>query len=335
MAKKQPEKIKDKTLLEFPENVSDGGTYIEFTFYKNVSEKKVSIDSLKELGLEAVKFVTKTNPNKKANYESCGQEVIKKNTKNKDIIKEIFIPKIEIYDRILLFFPVDMEIINSIDLDWSVEDAGLIGMVANLLKNKTENEGLIDVLMKKEDLLKDIGMKKLAKSNLFNLIPKVGKAIGSVAGKLADAHEMLKSFKGINPKIDSDYLKFNDIARREPEFDFRLIPTTTKEIEIVKKILSKFQMYSYPDDRSTHGIEYPLSVKAKVYVNDVLIMNYNLMKIENVRLNKSPEGRQFFYDSSSIVQDLSIKLKENDRYYLKEFLKDYKEIIDEGNDNEA
>jgi len=317
----------DTKKLEFPANISDSGTYIQFTFEENISKKKFDTNLLKKFGAEVYDLVnddSKKSSRNSTNFETggvigvsekekCNKDTIKKNTKASTFSEELFTNEYIERDRILLYFPHTQNITNEINMDWSETDAGLIGSIINTLK---QNQGgsIKDAYKSKKDLLQGIGFKKIIQSDVTR------KLLGDTADNIAQGYDQLKSFKGVNPKIDSDFLEFNGLNRRTPEFNFRFVAENEEQQVIINNILYRFQLYSYPDNTHPAGILYPFSVTVKVYVQNRLLTSYRRLHIQNVTINENPEGFQFLYDGNSGVIDLGITLKEIDRFYKKDFI---------------
>jgi len=309
-----------KQILEFPPGITETGTYIEFTFYKNVSEKNLVIDipkKIKEYLENSAIIKNKTSDfvaQKK--QELCSKEVKKKNVNPIDLADEILVPKYEVQGRVNLFFPDTQEIANEISLSWSEEDAGLIGQAITILKDRPKGEDILTTLEKKKDLLMGIGAKSILKSETAKSFT------GGLSENVAAGYDQLSAYRGINPKVDSSFVKFDGIERRTPDFTFRFVPESAEQQKIIENIITIFQIYSYPDDQNPAGIEYPSMVKAKIYVVDRLLQTFNQCHIQTVTVNKNPEGFLFHEDGSPAVLDLTISLMEADRYYLRHFYRD-------------
>jgi len=305
-------RITDGINIEFPTNISNstGGTFISFEFYRKTVTGSIGVELLKKAFKEGENLSTMKNSKDPVTCKDLVDSI--KTVDLSSVANIIGVTEPVLSSKITLNFPSEQGIENEIGLAWTESPAGGLGILMNDIQ-RNPSVSLNEILKRKKGYL----ITSQLRSTLAGGLNTAG--LSQTSEEVEGAVDMIGANMGINPHLDDDFLHFEGIERRTPEFTFRFMPRNQKESETVDMLLNIFQVSSLPRIKDS-GIEYPRSVKLKVFVGGRLIQTYNELKIQTLTINKTPEGKYFHDDGYPAIVDLTIALKEGLREYYDDFI---------------
>ena len=300
---------------EYPLNISKTGFFIQLQFF---DRKKIS--KLVSETFNPVKKRVK-NKNKNNNKTICkcggGEKVTVVDTLSKvknvasDIITKSLLSELVLKDTINLYIPNDMEVKHHVNVGWSLESQGALGMTINALKNSKNIE---EAIKNNSGLMFTEGLEGIGKT----FIPDATEKIKKVKRSFDQIH-------GVVPKKDDELMFLENVSARTQNLSFRFMPRDKEEYELIKSITETILLNTYPD-LGEWGIMYPPIVQLRVFFKNKLVVGYRNMQINDCEIPLMSEGFQVYEDGNPAVVDLKIALQEGGKYYKKHYINDAKTI---------
>jgi len=253
------------------------------------------------------------DPNSTENsaIESKGQEKLNDEA-GQDALNSM---KIEILDghKVSMFIPTSF-VVNDI-ISYENTELGISGAAGLQALQNTGN-----ILGAAQTAIKTgiSGVKDMfsAGSSLTGIAARVALARGINAVPLPGfAKDAIRSAAQVtvNPNVRSI---FRGVALREFTFQFKLIPTSQKESEEIKRIIKFFRYHAYPESIQVGGVpliyNFPSMFKIKLkYKNNTVGSRIKMCYLRNISTSYNPTTSSFFADGNPTEIDLSLSFVEN------------------------
>lgn len=212
-----------------------------------------------------------------------------------------------------IYLPLPDDFTQNFAVNYSELETGMIGMAAatgsgaaalnTLANNFRTGQGLTSGLagaISENDLSEDIkeALKFGGFSTLSSASPVIGGLVGAEAGMIANPHPSLF---------------LNGVNLRRYSLAWKLVPRSSGEAEVIKKILSTIKKECLPKKKDSF-LTYPKMIQPEIRKSNLESV-YKKSMLAGLNINYAAEGTSaFFYDGNPVSIQLTLELQEAELY---------------------
>lgn len=216
----------------------------------------------------------------------------------------------QILEQASLILPIPQQLEEQYALSYRNLDLGIVGGRVRAIASSIGEQGFVNTVKGAVS-----SFTENAAADTLALAENVGDLLESGAalpGTIGDAVS-IASGKTINPNAA---LKFEDVQSRKWSFTWKLIPQTSAESDIIRKIIQAFRFHSAPLEDGM-VLEYPSEVHIQLGGSGANLMFFKRCMIEGYAVNYAPDNVPAFFRETgapSSVQ-LTVNFQETTTVY--------------------